>query len=570
MSQVVVTLPKQNETQKLSLLDRFSGFSLRIFGGPARRIAEGMQGLRDDILKSNLRISPVALVSVSLFVTTITGVVAAIVAWLGFALGFPWLSIALISPLMALLVTLNSPRMSQSSRSYALENELPYLIGYMQVLASGGVSPISTLRRVSKMEELLPASSKEAKLILVDTDVFGLDPITALERAAKYNPNKTFAEFLYGYTTVLKTGGDAQAYVQEKQKEIMDARSSKIRQTSDNIGTLAEAYVTVTAVLGITLFTLYQVQALVSHNQSGFTDILLFSFVVVPLISGLFVWLLDGMGSKQPYLDKRPYKVFAIFAPIGAVLFLVLFPLNLFLRSSVALVATVLAPAILSVGYSRERHGLETKLPDFIRDVAESRKIGLSPETSIEQLGAKGYGRLTKPVKKMGAQLSWGLSLPRVMSTFIRSVNSWLTKVIGALMVEVVDVGGGTVRSFSEMADFTRKINDLEAQKRSALRPFTYIIYMAGLMIVLTTFMMVYFLSSTAKYGGAFGMSSSVSPGTVDLLLTSAVFESWVVGIVAGKMGEGGVADGFKHATLLVVLSVIAVYVTAAFIKIPV
>jgi len=470
--------------------------------------------------------------------------------------------------MVALVVSINAPRFSQSSRSYALENELPYLIGYMEVLSSGGVSPISTLRRVAGMSELLPASSKEAKLILVDTDVFGLDPISALEKAARYNPNKAFSEFLYGYTTVLKTGGDAETYVHSQQKEIMDARSAKIRRTSDTIGTLAEAYVTVTAVLGISLFTLYQVQAIVSHNQSGITSILLFAFVAIPLLSVVFIWLLDNLGTKQPYLDKRPYKNFAIWAPIGGALFLVPLPLNLFLHSSLALEVAVLVPAIMAIRYSRERQGLEAKLPDLIRDVAESRKIGLSPETSIENLSTKGYGRLTKPVKKMGAQLSWGLALSRVISSFIGSVNSWLTKVVGALMLEVVDVGGGTVRSFSEMADFTRKINDLESEKRATLRPYIFVTYMAGMMIVLTTFLMVYFISSssTSALGGT---APTVASGTVALLLTSAVFESWVVGLVAGKMGEGSISDGFKHSALLVMLSLATVYITSLFIKIP-
>ena len=47
------------------------------------------------------------------------------------------------------------------------------------------------------------------------------------------------------------------------------------------------------------------------------------------------------------------------------------------------------------------------------------------------------------------------------------------------------------MRSFSEMADFTRKINDLESEKRSTLKPYIFVTYMAGIMIVMTTFLMV-------------------------------------------------------------------------------
>ncbi len=569
MSQVAVAKVKLKNGQKLTPLDRVSGFSLKLFGRPARRLSRIVPTLRDDILKSNLRTTPDALVSLVILVLVISSVVAGTLMVVAFVFNFLPLALVGVAPPIAVLLTLNAPRISQSSRSYALENELPFMVGYMEVLSGGGTSPVATLGRLAKLDKLLPASSKEAKLVLVDTDVFGLDPITALDKAATYNPNKTFSEFLYGYTTVLKTGGSSQAYVNSKLKEIMDARSTKLRQTSETIGTLAEAYVTVTAILGITLFTLYQVEAILTRSSAGITSLLEFAFLVVPMVSVIFIWVLDGMGTKQPYIDYRPYKAFGISAPIGAALYFAPLPLLLFLHVSVALIAIVLVPAALSIRYSRERRGLEARLPDFIRDVAESRKIGLSPEASIEGLAPKKYGRLSKPVRRMSAQLSWGLSLDKVVSSFIASVNSWLTKVAGALMLEVVDVGGGTVRSFSEMADFTRRINDLEAEKRSTLRPYIFVIYMAGILIVITTFLMVYLLSQSTLSPGGKLVSSAIDPGTIEVLIVSAIFESWVVGFVAGKMGEGGLSDGFKHSLALVLLSLATVYLASAFVKVP-
>ena len=52
---------------------------------------------------------------------------------------------------------------SRGSRSQALDNELPYLIGYITVLAGGGISPFVTLRRISKADYLFPAAAKEVE-----------------------------------------------------------------------------------------------------------------------------------------------------------------------------------------------------------------------------------------------------------------------------------------------------------------------------------------------------------------------------------------------------------------------
>jgi len=324
---------------------------------------------------------------------------------------------------------------------------------------------------------------------------------------------------------------------------------------------LAEAYLTVTVILGMVLYTLYMIQTLLSSNMSGLANLYMFAFVIVPVISATFVWLIDAVQPKWPYVDYRPYKLFIYTIAPALVFFFLggLFNLYLFERVSGTLIILASLPAFASMRYSRERGALEKVLPEFIRDVAEGRKTGLSPEVAIERLSGRHYGVLTKHVKKMGAQLSWGVSLSKVVSTFTDAVGSWVTRAIGTLLIEVVDVGGGTIRSFSEMAEFTRSINDMETDRKAALKPFVYITYIAGVMVVITTFIMVYLLSAPAATGMATASTPKVAGSTIDMLLTTAVFDSFVIGIVAGKMGESGLSDGFKHAIMLVVVSLIAI-----------
>ncbi len=552
---------KQKRASKLSLFDRMASTAYKIFGTQGKKIAKSSPEMREQILKSNMRITPEGLVSIALFATVLSVVGVVICVVLGLYLGIIYLYLAALAPPIVFVIVWNMPKASQGSRASAIDNELPMLIGFLGVLSGGGVSPVSTLKRISNMSKIFPASAKEAKRILIDIEVFGVDPITAFENAAKHMPNKPFAEFLYGYTTVLKVGGDVKNYVQNKLKETLDGRSSKVRRITDSVGTLAEAYLTVTAVMGITLFSLFQLEGIVSHSNSGLTSLYTFSYLVVPAISALFIFIIDGTQPKQPYFNKRPYYVFMACFPIGIALFLLPIPLPLSLHAALALGSINAIPMVVAFKQSRESSGLEKALPDFIRDVAEGRKIGLSPEGSIEQLASKNYGRLSKSIKTMGSQISWGLPIIKVISTFAASVDSWITMAIGTLMVEVVDVGGGTVSSFSDMADFTRKVNDLESEKRSALRSYVFVVYMAGIMLVLTTFMMVYFLSTPINTGpnSVPTPGLTIDPATVQGLLTASIFDGWVIGLVAGKMGGGSVADGFKHSFALVALSALMV-----------
>jgi len=565
-----LTKGTDKQKSKLTFTDNLTRLAFRLFSAPATRISRSIPLLRDNILKSNLRITPEGLVALSLFTTLITGIFAGLGIYIGFGIyHVPYFLALLAAVPLVFVIFINLPKISASSRAASVNIELPFVVGYISVLAGGGVSPLATLRRISTMT-LFPASAKEARRILVDVDVFGQDPITAIESNARWNPSRTFSEFLFGYTAILKSGGNFMAYVQSKLRDIMQSKAAAVKRSADTTGTMAEAYLTVTVILGMVLYTLYMVQTLISHDLSGLTNLYFFAFIIVPLISAAFIWLIDAVQPKWPYVDYRPYKYFLYTIPAALIFFFLPLGLHLYLRTSITLIVSMSLPAIESSKFSRERNSLERELPEFIRDVAEGRKTGLSPEVAIERLGGRQYGVLTDHVKKMGAQLSWGVSLSTVVSTFTAAVGSWITKAIGVLLIEVVDVGGGTIRSFSDMAEFTRDINEMEGERKAALRPFVFITYIAGVMVIITTFILVYLLNAPAISGIGASSAPQVDPGVIDLLLTTAVFDSFVIGIVAGKMGESGLSDGFKHSIFLVIASLIAIVVARTFINIPV
>ena len=565
-----LTKGADRQKSKLTFTDNLTKLSFRMFSRPATRISRSIPLLRDNILRSNMRITPEGLVSLSLFATFITGVLAAIGIYVGFGVYHVPYFLSLIAAVpLVFVIFINMPKISASSRASAINIELPFVIGYISVLAGGGVSPLATMRRISTMK-LFPASAREARRILVEVDVFGQDPITAIESIARWNPSRTFSEFLFGYTAILKSGGNFMAYVQSKLRDVMQSKAAAVKRSADTTGTMAEAYLTVTVILGMVLYTLYMVQTLISHDLSGLTNLYFFAFIIVPLISAAFIWLIDAVQPKWPYVDYRPYKSFLYTVPVSLIFFFLPLGLHLYLKTSISLIISMSLPAIQSSKYSRERRSLERALPEFIRDVAEGRKTGLSPEVAIERLGGRHYGTLSGHVKKMGAQLSWGVSLSKVVSTFTDAVGSWITKAIGVLLIEVVDVGGGTIRSFSDMAEFTRDINEMEGERRAALRPFVFITYIAGIMVIITTFILVYLLSAQAIGGIGASSAPPIDPNIIDLLLTTAVFDSFVIGIVAGKMGESGVSDGFKHSIFLVLASLIAIFFARFFISIPV
>ena len=272
------------------------------------------------------------------------------------------------------ILMLNLPKISASSRSSALENELPYVVGYITVLAGGGISPFVTIKRLSKADDIFPAAAKEARRILLDIEIFGMDAISALEKVSRINPNKMFADFIGGYVAVLKTGGDAMSYLESKLKEIFSYTESKVKRGSEFIGTMAEAYIIVVVVMGISLTILWSTENLLGGITTGGvgglgggvqsldpTMIVMFSVLFVPVISIIFIIVIGSAQTREPFSYDFPFYVFLACLPIVAVCYFVPFGLPQYTQLGIGLAIATTPPAILQSIYSRHRKAVEAK-----------------------------------------------------------------------------------------------------------------------------------------------------------------------------------------------------------------
>jgi flagellar protein FlaJ len=562
------------ETSTVTSGEKFNALIYRIFQKPTRWFVKEMPQLRDDILKSGMTISPEAYISLVLFSTMIAFIptIIGIFLLVGWRMIFGLFFLP-IGPL-AFALGLVAAKLSQSSRAGAVDHELHFVVGYITTMAGGGISPLVTLRRLSKVD-LYPAAAKEAKRILMDIDVFGMDPISAIDKASRYNPNKALSDFLGGYSSVLKTGGDVVHYMETKLRDIFNYRTMKTKNAAELIGTFAEAYIALTVILGISFFVLFAIQGLLGQGgggNSGLSSIIIFSGVFIPIISMLFIYLVHNTQAKEPFTFFKPYFIFSGSLIIVPLFLLLPFNIPFYTKLGLGMVLSVIPAMIVNSKEGRHRSSVESMIPSFLRDMAEVRKTGLAPEKCIEQLSQRKYGGLSPYITTMSSQLTWGIPLSKVMINFSKSVRSWMTRAVAFLLLEVVDVGGGTVKMFGNLADFSQKLSEIEREKKSALRPYIFIPYFGAVMVVVTTLMMLYFITSPIGGTGAspMSMTSGVDMGlATTILLSGAILQAWIMGFVAGKMGEGSVAAGFKHAAALTIINLIAIYLTSFMFNLP-
>lgn len=141
-----------------------------------------------------------------------------------------------------------------------------------------------------------------------------------------------------------------------------------------------------------------------------------------------------------------------------------------------------------------------------------------------------------------------------------------MTQIVMFLLVETIDVGGGTIAMIESLARFNNLTQEVEKEKKMSVRPYIMMPYFAAILLVATTSMMIGFTSSTLDVGKAAAGTKDLS-GMVTTFTTSCIFHSYLIGLVAGKISEESIAAGFKHAAILVIIAVLAAKLVPMFIS---
>jgi flagellar protein FlaJ len=543
----------------------FEGWSYRYFHNLATKFLSKVFEFKSQLEKAGIKIHAETYVSMMFALTLLTLPVSIISIILLYFTSFFPLIFLVPFPIYVMIGFLLVPSMKAGERATTLEREMPFASAYITVMATGGISPYGSLKRLSKVD-LMPAMRKEAMEIMRDVEIFGIDPLSALSHSADIHPLDIYRDFMSGYSSTVITGGDIGHYLEAKTHDIFKSRASRIKVAAERLGILLESFIIVVVLMSLCFYILFSVDAIYTTGVSMYSSLLMYTFVFAPMLSVVFIYLAHGMQPKSPVNDYRPYKVAGVSTAAGIAVFLLLsgffgvFPTltDISTSISIALVVVCVPPAIVHTKLSRKRMETEKGIANFLRDLTEVRKTGMAPERCIENLSKRNYGAFSKELEKISSELSWGIPLKRVFQDFMKRTKSWLSQLVVFLLVEAIDVGGGTIGMIESLSRFNHMTQEVEKEKRMNTRPYIIMPYFAAVMLMATTLMVIMFVGKTVSLASA-GMGTSIDlAGITSTFTLSVIIHVFMIGLVAGKIGEESVAAGFKHSALLVVIALVA------------
>jgi flagellar protein FlaJ len=269
-------------------------------------------------------------------------------------------------------------------------------------------------------------------------------------------------------------------------------------------------------------------------------------FVCVAIAAFLFaLGALDGLKLMSLPLDWIDYVFFALMAFTG--------PYGIYTSSK----------------YKRIRE-IETRLPEFLRDVAEAGRFGMTLASAIKVASRGRYGKLTPEIKRMAAQIDWGVPASDALRLFAERVDTPLVQRMVSIIIKANDAGGNVADVLTMVAHDARENLLNQNERRVNMATYTMVIYIAFAVFIATIFILnATFLPKMVEAGQSVAEATSkasnnfqnpteiktdVIPVIQMIFIVSVVIHAAGDGILAGVLQDGKIANGMRHSFIMLII----------------
>src|SRR6266516_1405246 len=203
----------------------------------------------------------------------------------------------------------------------------------------------------------------------------------------------------------------------------------------------------------------------------------------------------------------------------------------------------------------REIKLIERRLPDFLRDVAEAGRFGMTLAEAIVVSSGGRYGKLTPEIKKMAAQISWGVPATEALRLFSERVKTPMVQRVIAIIVKSSDAGGDVADVLTMVSHDTKENQLTEDERRIAMSTYIAVIYISFMVFLVTIWILnVTFLPKMLE-------ASTLATDLVGVVrsIRLAFFIAIIVhglgdGILAGVLDTGSIPNGLRHSFVMLLI----------------
>lgn len=236
---------------------------------------------------------------------------------------------------------------------------------------------------------------------------------------------------------------------------------------------------------------------------------------------------------------------------------------------------------------------IEAQFPNFVRDLADSKRSGMSFKEAVNITTKTNYGKLSPEIEKMKNRMSWGTPFLRAVEIFGEGMKESkpVSEALGIIM-ESFKSGGKVADTLESVASDMLMIKEAEAERSSMVKQHVMIIYGIFFMFLVISILIIFVFipmlkqtpggiapSSSLPSGASFkdpcentrtsfpcnlftgtcvtmGVSTGITCYYIALFFMVVVIQGIFMGLIAGQLGENSIIAGTKHSMIMVMIGV--------------
>ncbi|OGS42338.1 MAG: hypothetical protein A3K67_05605 [Euryarchaeota archaeon RBG_16_62_10] len=210
---------------------------------------------------------------------------------------------------------------------------------------------------------------------------------------------------------------------------------------------------------------------------------------------------------------------------------------------------------------------IEMRLPDFLRDVAEAGRFGMTLADAIVVASSGRYGRLTPEIKKMAAQIEWGVPASEAIRLFAERVKTPLVTRMTSIIMKANDAGGNVADVLSMVSHDAKETILTQEERGVTMQTYVLVVYIAFFVFIATILILQgQFLPKMEEAGRQVSEAAEAQgieeiPGvsihveTIDtvgfIFLLSVIVHAVGDGLLAGVIQKGSIPIGMRHSFIM-------------------
>ena len=395
-----------------------------------------------------------------------------------------------IAALPAMIYVMPTVRLHAQSRQRreSVSQEMPFFLVYVHLMQTVGAGLYRALEMIP--EKTFPAICADVAQVRRRV-LTGATIHDALSHYARYHPVSIMADFVRGYVAKQQALGDVPSYTAQKAQQSFAEYETAWKRYEKNAQELLGGIM----MFAIVLPMMVMLSAMLGTSDT-ISNLLVAGTLMSPAISGMMLVVIHQMqpagGDSLPVWPVSP----GIGIVAGAILWVAGY--DLAIAVSAACGAGAFAAAIRGWGYRAQVRAAGRMIPEFLRDITEISRTGVSVSQAIsKQAASASYDApFADIIRRISGMMRSGMTLGEALERvpYVTAHMGFVMFLIGV----IYRTGGGGPVLLHTVSEFADRIYHTKESVSKSLMPLCGIVYAAPFVTLAMAHLMLAMMAGDA------------------------------------------------------------------------